>query len=196
MLLHIKVFLVSILVSHSITIKKKHITVTTVNTQILGDKDDAIQFNEAQEVANSNSLNEDSEPEVDLPEVEVSTLIFRLLFLFNRVMQQEVEVKKRRHRKSTQQVDPMEEKKKKLLEMHPLKVELTFSVDNDGPTLVVVFSYYTKLRLVTVSAKVEAPKITGKKILGNQVCRCNFLIFSKYGKGNYVGPQYSKRVAA
>lgn len=139
----------------------------------MGDKDDAIQFNEAQEVANSNSLNEDSEPEVDLPEVEVSTSSSSQFFAFIRVVQQEVEVKKRRHRKSTQQVDPMEEKKKKLLEMHPLKVELTFSVDNDGPTLVVVFSYYTKLRLVTVSAKVEAPKITGKIMLGNQDCRCN-----------------------
>lgn len=43
----------------------------TVN--ILGDQDDALQFKEAQEVANGGSQNDDdSEHESDLPEVEVS----------------------------------------------------------------------------------------------------------------------------
>lgn len=122
----------------------KSVFETNINIAILGDKDDATQFNEAQEVSNSNGLNDDdSEPESDLPEVE-----------------EVMEVKKRRHRKSVQQVDPMEEKKKKLLEVHPLKIELTSSLE-DGPTLNVVFSYYTKLRIVTTNTKVDVPsKIT------------------------------------
>ncbi|XP_050302709.1 THO complex subunit 5 homolog isoform X2 [Anthonomus grandis grandis] len=117
---------------------------TTVNVTILGEKDEAVQFNEAQEVSSSSCLNEDdSESESDLPEVE-----------------EVVEPKKRRHRKSVQQVDPLEEKKKKILEMHPLRVELSLSVE-DGPKLSVVFSYYTKLRLVTANSQVEVPiKIT------------------------------------
>ncbi|KAL1494528.1 hypothetical protein ABEB36_010112 [Hypothenemus hampei] len=117
---------------------------TTLTVTIVGDKDEATQFNEAQEVVNANFLNEDdSEPEFDLPEVE-----------------EVVEVKKRRHRKAVQQVDPFEEKKKKLLEMHPLKVEVNFFVE-DGPELSVNFSYYTKLKLVTVNSKVKVPtKIT------------------------------------
>lgn len=46
----------------------------------MGDKDDATQFNEAQEVSNSHGLNEDdSEPESDLPEVEVRFFIFLLI---------------------------------------------------------------------------------------------------------------------
>ncbi|XP_066140377.1 THO complex subunit 5 homolog [Euwallacea fornicatus] len=117
----------------------KSVFATTIEVTILGNKDDATQFNEALEVATSNGLNEDSEPETELPEVE-----------------EVIEVKKRRHRKSVQQVDPLEEKKKKLLEVHPLKVELMLKVD-DGPKLNVSFSYYLKLKLVTVSAKVDVP---------------------------------------
>lgn len=46
----------------------------------MGDKDDATQFNEAQEVSNSHGLNEDdSEPESDLPEVEVRFFVFLLI---------------------------------------------------------------------------------------------------------------------
>uniref|UniRef100_A0AAR5Q0U7 THO complex subunit 5 homolog n=1 Tax=Dendroctonus ponderosae TaxID=77166 RepID=A0AAR5Q0U7_DENPD len=120
----------------------KSVFETNLTVSIVGDKDDATQFNEAQEVANC--LNEDdSEPESELPEVE-----------------EVVEVKKRRHRKSAQQVDPLEEKKKRLLEVHPLKIELSFAID-EGPKLSLNFSYYTKLKLVTVNANVDVPsKIT------------------------------------
>lgn len=123
----------------------KDVFENNINITILGDKDDATQFNEAQEVSNSNIVNEDdSEPESDLPEVE-----------------EIVEVKKRRHRKSVQQVDPMEEKKKKLLEVHPLKIQLSVSVE-DGPTLFVIFSSYTKIKIITTIAKVDVPsRITG-----------------------------------
>lgn len=90
-------------------------------------------------------------------------------------LQEVVEVKKRRHRKSTQQVDPLEEKKKKLLEVHPLKIELSLSVE-EGPKLNVKFSYYTKLKLITVNADVDVPSnitantardiLSGNNILG------------------------------
>ncbi|KAJ8932500.1 hypothetical protein NQ314_014620 [Rhamnusium bicolor] len=82
---------------------------------------------------------------------------------------------KRRHRKSVQQVDPMEEKKKKLLEVHPLSVEITAMVEN-GPSLIATFRYYTKLKIVTVTSKVNMPAnitantareiLSGENILG------------------------------
>ncbi|XP_030751989.1 THO complex subunit 5 homolog isoform X2 [Sitophilus oryzae] len=129
----------------------KSVFETNINVSILGDKDDATQFNEAQEVSHSNNLNEeDSEPESDLPEVE-----------------EVVEVKKRRHRKSVQQVDPVEEKKKKLLEVHPLTVQLSLSI-TDGPSLVIIFSYYTKLKTITVKSQVDMPSnftYTAREIL-------------------------------
>lgn len=69
--------------------------------------------------------------------------------------------KKRRHRKSTQPVDPMEEKKKKLLEVHPLTIEITAKVDN-GPSITMTFQYRTKLKIVTVTSKSVVPSnITG-----------------------------------
>lgn len=72
-----------------------------------------------------------------------------------------MEVKKRRHRKSVQQVDPEEEKRRKLLEVHPLSIEITAKVSN--VSLVITFRYHTKLRLVTVTSKANIPSnITGK----------------------------------
>lgn len=153
----------------------------TVN--ILGDQDDALQFKEAQEVANGGSQNDDdSEHESDLPEVEVSLreikymrfkyyslLVYSRLtervksyFMKNNFFLQEVvEVKKRRHLKSVQQVDPMEEKKKRLLEVHPLSVEITASLDS-GLSLTATFHHYTKLKIITVTSKVNVPSsITG-----------------------------------
>ncbi|XP_076271786.1 THO complex subunit 5 [Rhynchophorus ferrugineus] len=122
----------------------KSVFETNLNVIILGDKDEAIQFNEAEEVSHSSNINDDdSEPESDLPEVE-----------------EIVEVKKRRHRKSVQQVDPLEEKKKKLLEVHPLSVELSVT-ENDGPTLNIIFKYYTKIKIITVNSNVDiSSKIT------------------------------------
>lgn len=73
-----------------------------------------------------------------------------------------MEVKKRRHRKSTQQVDPMEEKKKKLLEVHPLAVEITAKLQN-GPSVTLTLQYRTKLKIVTVTSKSNIPSnITGE----------------------------------
>lgn len=73
-----------------------------------------------------------------------------------------IEVKKRRHRKSTQQVDPLEEKKKKILEVHPLQVEFTAKVEN-GPSITLTFQYRTKLKIVTVTSRSSIPSnITGK----------------------------------
>lgn len=77
------------------------------------------------------------------------------------MIQEVVEVKKRRHRKSIQQVDPMEEKKNKLLEIHPLKVEITASLP-DGPSLTIIFSYQTRLKIITVTSNATLPtKMTG-----------------------------------
>ncbi|KAJ8913238.1 hypothetical protein NQ315_016181 [Exocentrus adspersus] len=125
---------------------------------ILGDQDEAMVFKEAQEVSTSSQNDEDSEQESDLPEVE-----------------EVVEVKKRRHRKSVQQVDPMEEKKKQLLERHPLSVEIIASIEK-GPSITATFHYYTKLKIITVTSKVNIPSnitantareiLSGDNILG------------------------------
>lgn len=75
-------------------------------------------------------------------------------------MQEVVETKKRRHRKSSH-IDPLEEKKKKLTESHPLSVQLTLSLA-DRPTLRIKFNYRPNLRIVTVTSTVDVPsKITG-----------------------------------
>lgn len=84
-------------------------------------------------------------------------------------------MKKRRHRKSTQQVDPMEEKKKKILEAHPLLVEFTAKLDN-GPSITLTFQYRTKLKIVTVTSRSSVPpNITGKVFF--------FSFFFLYGTG-------------
>ncbi|KAG5872557.1 hypothetical protein JTB14_033976 [Gonioctena quinquepunctata] len=72
-----------------------------------------------------------------------------------------VEVKKKRHRKSVQQVDPLEEKKKALLQVHPLSVEITAKLSN-GTSIVATFRYLTKLKIVAVVSKTNIPQnITG-----------------------------------
>ncbi|XP_060521770.1 THO complex subunit 5 homolog [Cylas formicarius] len=128
------------------TFAYKNVYGKNINIEIAGDKEEAVQWKEAQEVSNSSSdglNNDDSEPESDLPELE-----------------EVVEVKKRRHRKSIRQVDPLEEKKKKLLEAHPLKIQISMTV-KEGPTLNMTFAYYTKLKIVAVTSNVIVPtKIT------------------------------------
>lgn len=71
-------------------------------------------------------------------------------------------MKQRRHRKSTTlQVDPQEEKKKKLLEVHPLAIQIKAKLDN-GTSITVTFHYRTKLKIVTVTSKSNIPSnITG-----------------------------------
>ncbi|KAJ8939808.1 hypothetical protein NQ318_012808 [Aromia moschata] len=132
-----------------------------LEVNIVGDQDDAIQWKESQEAGEGLQDDDDSEHESDLPEVE-----------------EVVEVKKRRHRKSVQQVDPMEEKRKKLLEVHPLSVEIIAKID-DGPSVTSTFRYYVKLRIVTVTSKVNVPPnitansareiLSGENILGELI---------------------------
>lgn len=75
-----------------------------------------------------------------------------------------VVTKKRRHRKSSH-ADRFEEKRNKLLETHPLSVEITMQ-GKDGPVLKMKFYYYTQLKIVTVHPDVVIPSnITGKLFL-------------------------------
>lgn len=70
--------------------------------------------------------------------------------------------KKRRHRKSSH-ADRLEEKRNKLLEAHPLSVEISMIV-KDGPVLKLKFVYYIHLKIVAVQSDVVLPSsITGKK---------------------------------
>lgn len=88
------------------------------------------------------------------------------------ILQEVLEVKKRRHRKSTQQVDPMEEKKNKIMEMHPLTVEITAKLEN-GFSVTVTFQYRAKLKIVTVTSKSNIPSnITGNTFL-YYINQCN-----------------------
>ncbi|CAH0564119.1 unnamed protein product [Brassicogethes aeneus] len=110
-----------------------------LKANILGDQEEAAQFNENE--CNNEEIESDGENETQETE-EV------------------VEVKKRRHRKSVQ-VDPMEEKKKKILELHPLSVEVTLDI-KDVPSITLLLKYCMKLKIVTVTSKVNLPSdITG-----------------------------------
>ncbi|XP_023020808.2 THO complex subunit 5 [Leptinotarsa decemlineata] len=116
----------------------------SLNVEILGDVEEAAQWNEVQDRDDTLVEDEGSEQEADTAEVE-----------------EVVEMKKRRHRKSLHQVDPMEEKKKSLLEVHPLSVEITAKL-NCGTSVVATFQYCTKLKIVTVTSKTNiSPTITG-----------------------------------
>lgn len=66
-----------------------------------------------------------------------------------------VEVKKRRHRKSVQ-IDPMEEKKKKIVEVHPLSIKVSLN-NPELPIVTLILKYCTKLKIVTVTSKVDLP---------------------------------------
>ncbi|CAG9864329.1 unnamed protein product [Phyllotreta striolata] len=110
-----------------------------LTVEIVGEEDEAVQWKECGK--NGNFLEEES----DEQEQEVEEI---------------VEVKKRRHRKSMQ-VDPMEEKKKKLLEQHPLKVRIQANLP-DGFSLVVFYSYQTRLKIITVASETVLPSnVTG-----------------------------------
>ena len=119
----------------------------SMNVEIVGDQDEAIQWKEVE-------LNEPVVEEDDLSDAEQEAEA--------QESEEIVETKKRRHRKSVH-VDPLEERKRKLLQVHPLSIEVTVSV-KDGPSIKIKFSYYVKLEIVTVSATVDIPSnITGKK---------------------------------
>lgn len=115
--------------------------------EIVGDQDEAIQWKEL-EVAES-AIEDEEDQHSDLDQ-EMET----------QESEEIVETKKRRHRKSVQ-VDPLEEKKRKLLQVHPLSIEVTVNT-KDGPSIKIKFSYYVKLEIVTVASSVNIPSnITG-----------------------------------
>jgi hypothetical protein len=118
-----------------------------MNVEIVGDQDEAIQWKEL-EVAES-AIEDEEDQHSDLDQ-EMET----------QESEEIVETKKRRHRKSVQ-VDPLEEKKRKLLQVHPLSIEVTVNT-KDGPSIKIKFSYYVKLEIVTVASSVNIPSnITG-----------------------------------
>lgn len=124
---------------------------------IVGKQEEVDKFNETQTTIQDE---EDSEPDYDVLEVE-----------------EVVEVKKRRHRKSVQ-IDPMEEKRKKLFEVFPLSVDVVIPVNN-GPTIKITVRYYVKLKIVTILSDVEVPDdITGDaalNILSGENVLCELL---------------------
>lgn len=120
---------------------------TTVKVEIIGDQDEASQWKELEITDTAIDEEEDQDEEV---EQEMET----------QEVEEIVETKKRRHRKSVH-VDPLEEKKRKLLQVHPLSVEVTVCTNN-GPSIKIRLSYYVKLEIVTVSSSVDIPSnITG-----------------------------------
>jgi THO complex subunit 5 len=128
-----------------------------MNVEIVGDQDEAIQWKEL-EVAES-AIEDEEDQHSDLDQ-EMET----------QESEEIVETKKRRHRKSVQ-VDPLEEKKRKLLQVHPLSIEVTVNT-KDGPSIKIKFSYYVKLEIVTVASSVNIPSnITGnaaREVLSNE----------------------------
>lgn len=59
-------------------------------------------------------------------------------------------------------MDPLEEKRKELLEVHPLSVEVKAGLEN-GLSITLKFQYLTKLKIITVTSSVAMPpNITGK----------------------------------
>lgn len=118
----------------------------SMQVEIVGDQEEAIQWKELQQTLEIIVDEEEDQSEVDTENQEIEEV---------------VETKKRRHRKSVQ-VDPMEEKKKKLLEVHPLSVDATINV-KDGPSIKIKLTYYVNLEIITVSSSVNIPNsITGK----------------------------------
>ncbi|XP_017770927.1 PREDICTED: THO complex subunit 5 homolog [Nicrophorus vespilloides] len=115
--------------------------------EIVGDQEEAQQFN-----ASRLNIVEDSDAD-SLEEPEP------------------MEGKKRRHRKASL-IDKMEEKKRKILEPHPLSIEITMDVPNGGPQLKIKFLYRVQLKIITVTSNVEIPsKITGncaKEVLSGE----------------------------
>ncbi|KAF5269587.1 hypothetical protein FQR65_LT05925 [Abscondita terminalis] len=112
-----------------------------VTLNILGDHDEAIRWKRMQSSPIIHS--DDTDQENDFQEVE-----------------EPVETKKRRHRKASQ-IDRNEERRKRLLEVHPFSVQVIIKV-SDGTTLTLEFFYLVVLNIVTVKAEVEYPNsITG-----------------------------------
>ncbi|XP_056630140.1 THO complex subunit 5 homolog [Diorhabda sublineata] len=138
----------------------KNVYDLNLDVEIIGDQDEAIQWKESK-MAEGHVHDDDSDTtEIEQDAAEAEEI---------------VEVRKRRHRKSVQQVDPMEEKKRKLLECHPLKIQIVAKL-TDGPSLTVTFSYQTILRIVTVMSDTDvSPKITGNSardvLIGENILR-------------------------
>lgn len=138
----------------------KNVYDLNLDVEIIGDEDEAVQWKESK-IADGPIHDDDS----DTTEIEQDTA----------ESEEIVEVRKRRHRKSVQQVDPMEEKRKKLLESHPLKIQIVAKL-TEGPSLTINFSYQTRLRIVTVMSNTEvSSKITGNSardvLLGENILR-------------------------
>ncbi|XP_044253173.1 THO complex subunit 5 homolog isoform X1 [Tribolium madens] len=124
-----------------------------MSVEIVGDQEEASQWKELELAEDDDEEDEDNEAEIETQEVE-----------------EIVETKKRRHRKSVH-IDPLEEKKRKLLQVHPLSVQVTVTT-KDGPSIKIRLSYYPKLEIVTVSSSVDIPSnITGnaaREVLSNE----------------------------
>lgn len=91
-------------------------------------------------------------------------------------------VKKRRHRKSSH-ADRQEERKNKLLESHPLSVQVTMTV-KDGPVLKLRFCYYTQLKIVGVHPDVTIPNRINGKFVHHLYCKKINQYFNYWRKPN------------
>uniref|UniRef100_A0A6P7GLF6 THO complex subunit 5 homolog n=1 Tax=Diabrotica virgifera virgifera TaxID=50390 RepID=A0A6P7GLF6_DIAVI len=118
-----------------------------LDVEIIGDEEEANRWKDLKIGMGFANDDESDTPETEQDAAEIEEV---------------VEIKKRRHRRSVQQIDPMEEKRKKLLESHPLQVQIVAKL-KDGPLLTIKFSYLIKLKIITVmsSTNCSACKITG-----------------------------------
>ncbi|KAB0793873.1 hypothetical protein PPYR_13493 [Photinus pyralis] len=113
-----------------------------ITLNILGEQDEAIRWKESQNI--SIFQNDDTDAENDRQEIEESVEV----------------VKKRRHRKASQ-IDKNEERRKLLLEVHPLSVQLIIH-HKSGSVLTMQFFYLTSLNIIAVTSDVQfSDHITG-----------------------------------
>ncbi|KAK9719899.1 Fms-interacting protein/Thoc5 [Popillia japonica] len=123
---------------YALTDAYKQVYNINMDVEILGDYDEANQWKELHQSLDT-KVDVESEPENDQQEIEEIVEV----------------VKKRRHRKISQ-VDKNEEKKKNLLESHPLCVQMTMSVKS-GFVLKIKFIYRPQLNIVTVTSNTDIP---------------------------------------
>lgn len=111
-----------------------------MQVEVFGDQDEANQWKESQK---NTVVSDESDRESEQQESE-----------------EIVVSKKRRHRKPSQ-IDPMEEKMNKVLEVHPLSILITIILTN-GTKLKIKFQYRPPLKIITVTSSVEiSGNITG-----------------------------------
>ncbi|KRT79206.1 hypothetical protein AMK59_8054, partial [Oryctes borbonicus] len=123
---------------YALTDAYKQVYNINMEVEILGDYDEANQWKEMHQSLDM-KVDVESEPEADQQEIEEVVEV----------------VKKRRHRKISQ-VDKNEEKKKVLLESHPLCVQITMNVKS-GFVLKVKFMFRPQLNIVTVTSSTDVP---------------------------------------